>query len=479
LNPSLRQAARGDSAASRTGIIPETVSWLDHFVFYGLIATLILTAMPYGTVDAWSQALFECAIFGLTLLWIVHGYVNRNWRIGNIRLLLPPIALVIWALAQSITWGKTDAAGLKVWVALSADPFETWLFVLRMSALILSALLTIRFTSNSARLGILVHAIIAVAVASALFGIARQAMQHGDGFGLSRLAAQQGFGQFINKNHFAFLIETSFGLLTGIAFLQKGRKERVLLYASGLLLMSASVVLSRSRGGLMAIAVQLVLAALLFVHSQAFGKAKTADSNMAIGWLRSMAVTALIVVVLLVVVVIGVVWLGGDQLATGVETASGEMVGVDRSELHEGARRRDIWRASWLMFKANPIVGVGLGGYWIEVPHYHSASGVLTPQQAHNDYLELLASGGIIAGALAVWFFFALYRQVFESVGTARGFQRAAVLGSIISLAGVAMHSIVDFGLHITINALVCMILLGILSLKPISASNAEAESHA
>jgi O-antigen ligase len=167
------------------------------------------------------------------------------------------------------------------------------------------------------------------------------------------------------------------------------------------------------------------------------------------------------------IILAGVIWLGGDQLATGFETASDEITGAQQSEMHEGARRRDIWRATWLMFKAHPIAGAGLGGYWAEVPVHHAASGVLTPQQAHNDYLELLASGGVLAAALFVWFVIVLIRQSRHSVTATRGFQRAVVLGTIISLAGVAVHSLVDFGLHITINALGFVILLGILSLKP------------
>jgi hypothetical protein len=41
-------------------------------------------------------------------------------------------------------------------------------------------------------------------------------------------------------------------------------------------------------------------------------------------------------------------------------------------------------------------------------------------------------------------------------------------LGAIVGLAGVGVHSIVDFGLHITVNALVFMALLAIISLAPI-----------
>jgi O-antigen ligase len=126
------------------------------------------------------------------------------------------------------------------------------------------------------------------------------------------------------------------------------------------------------------------------------------------------------------------------------------------------------------MFKAHPIAGAGLGGYWAEVPVHHTASGVLTPQQAHNDYLELLSSGGVLAAALFVWFAVVLIRQARQSVTATHGFQRAIVLGAIISVAGVAVHSLVDFGLHITINALGFVILLGILSLKTFRGTKAE-----
>jgi len=157
--------------------------------------------------------------------------------------------------------------------------------------------------------------------------------------------------------------------------------------------------------------------------------------------------------------------LGGDQLSTGIQTATTEITS-DASEVHEGARRRDIWRATMRMARAHPIFGAGLGGYWAEIPVYHDASGVLTPQQAHNDYLELLASGGLIGAALFVWFAIALVRQCRKALQTLAGFQRVIAFGSIIGIFGVAVHSLVEFGLHITCNALCFVILLSILSLN-------------
>lgn len=424
----------------------------------------MLTAIPYGTVDAWSEALFECVVFFLALLWIVQGLVEGSWRVGNLRLLWPLIALVFLAAVQSVSWWKMDLGGDQVWFALSSDPFESRIFAFRMAALVLVAMLVIRFTSNPKRLGILVHALIAVSIGTALFGIARQGMQHQAGFILSRLQLEQGFAQFINKNHFAFLAETALGLIIGMAFLRRGRRDRVLLYLSPLLLLGAAIILSKSRGGLMAVSVQLIFAALLFVNLKQTGGEDRGGEKRWTRWTRSLAVTVVAVCVLAVIIVAGVFWLDGDQVATGVETATAEMAGGDSSEMHEAVRRRDIWRATWLMFRAHPIAGAGLGGFWVEVPVQHSASGVSTPQQAHNDYLELLASGGLLGAALFAWFTVVLIRQARQSIKAAEGFQRAVMLGVIISLVGLAVHSLVDFGLHTTMNALGLVILLGILS---------------
>jgi len=473
LEPSLNQSALDESwsGAAADDRRNRVLSLLDGSIFYGVIAVIAITAIPYGTVDSWSESLFECAVFFLTLLWIVHGFIQGSWRIGNLRLLLPVIGLVLLAVGQSIAWAKTDLAGEKVWITLSADPFETWAFAFRMAALVLAALLVIRFTSNTRRLGILVHAIIVIAVMTALFGIGRQTMQHGQGFGLSRLPFEYGYAQFINKNHFAFLMEMALGLVVGVALMQNGRHDRVLLYVAILLLLSAAIVLSGSRGGLLSIMVQVILAALLLVNSRMFGREQGKGQSIWSRWARSITVTAVTIGALLLITIAGVIWLGGDQLATGFETTAGEMISVDRTELHEGTRRRDIWRASWLMFKAHPITGAGLGGYWAEVPLYHSGSGVMTPQQAHNDYLELIASGGILGAGLFGWFTFALIRQSRTSIRNSQGFQRAVMLGAIISIVGVGVHSLADFGLHITINALVFMILLAMLSVKTMNES--------
>jgi len=112
------------------------------------------------------------------------------------------------------------------------------------------------------------------------------------------------------------------------------------------------------------------------------------------------------------------------------------------------------------MFAAHPIVGVGMGAYWIGITAYHEASGLMTPQEAHNDYLELLSSGGLIGLALGIWFAVAVVRKIRQNLSTDIGYKRAVRLGAVMGITGVAAHSLVDFGLHIMTNAVVFIVLI-------------------
>jgi O-antigen ligase len=445
---------------------------LDTGIFCGLLVTIVLTAVPYGTVESWSHASFQVVIFSLGLLWVVHGLLAGSWRMANLNLFYPLIALVLFAILQSLSWSQINIAGTKVQNAISADPFESWIFAIRVSALTLAGVSAVGFTNTLFRLSALVHTIILVAVISGIFGIARQTMQHDQGFILPFLKYGGGFAQFINKNHFAFLVEAAMGLLVGIALLRKDRSQWLLVYLSGILLLWVALVMSRSRGGLLAVTVQAVCAVSLFIFSRRQAP-KTTD-NKSLNWKRTIVASGLTILVVLVLTIAGIVWLGGDQLTTGVETATIEL---DHTNLeHEGTRRSDIWRATWQMARAHPIAGAGLGGFWAELPKYHDASGVQTPQQAHNDYLELFASGGLIGAAIFVWFVVLLIRKG-RAIKDSSGFQRGAALGSILGILGIAVHSLVEFGLHITINALVFMMLLAILSIDKID-QRPNAQAH-
>ena len=72
----------------------------------------------------------------------------------------------------------------------------------------------------------------------------------------------------------------------------------------------------------------------------------------------------------------------------------------------------------------------------------------------------------MIGAALFVWFAVALIQQCRHAAQAFNGLQRVIAFGSIVGIFGVALHSLVEFGLHITANALAFVMLLSILSLN-------------
>lgn len=395
-------------------------------VFSALLGIIVLAAIPYGTVEPWWKAAFVCAVLSIFVVALVSG----SYRIQGGPILLPMLALAALAFVQTLSLGSLDVAGFSVWNTISADPYQTRFFALQMLALTACLALFYRYANDERRIRVLVYTILAVAIASAVFGILRQTTQQQIGFVLPLLKPNQGYGQFINKNHFAYLMEMAFGLGLGLALAGGVKKERLPIYFALLLPIWTALVLSNSRGGILAMLVQIVVAALFLMKRQ------------------SVALRAALVIVLVAGILVGTIWVGGDRLASNLEAATNEL-----STTRAGASRNEIWRATLKMFAAHPILGVGLGGYWIGITAYHDASGLMTPQEAHNDYLELLSSGGIIGFAIGVWFAAAVVRAVRRNTNTAQ-------LGAIVGIAGVAAHSLVDFGLHILVNAIVFLALV-------------------
>lgn len=439
--------------------------FLERFIFYGLLVVIALTAVPYGTVEAWWIAAFECAVFALGALWFLLGIIRGDWRASAAGLLWPLLALVLFVALQTINFGggrgDTVIQGA-LSGAISADPYETRLVILKLLALILTFAILQRYTNSHRRIRVLINVVVGMAVVSALFGILRQTTHHNSmGYFLPFLKPNSGYGQFINRNHFAFLMEMAFGLVLGLLIGGGISRERMLVYLGFLMPIWFALILSNSRGGIFSMLGQLIFAALLLtlVRTRRAKTGHTAESN---GWLSrirsSVATRVLLGACLVLAVAVSVVWIGGDQLASRFEGVQGDP-NIEAIETRQGESRKEVWRATWSLIKDNPLAGVGFGGYWAVIPKYHDASGELTPQQAHNDYLEILASGGVIGAALCAWFIYALLMAARVQLRAKDNFRRAAAFGALVGLFGVAVHSLFDFGLHITVNALVFVIL--------------------
>ena len=433
--------------------------FLDPVIFYALLVVIALTAIPYGTVEPWWVGTFECLVFLLAMLALIEAFITKTLRLES--LAVPLLVLTLFILFQSLRlFARANVGLIIVRGSLSADPYGTGLFAVKFFALVTAGLLFLKYTSTNRRLRALIYVVLGVGLASALFGILRLNVQQSPGFFLPYLTSERGFAQFVNKNHFAFLMEMTLGLIFGLLAGEAGRHRRVLFFLPVAAVLWVALILSNSRGGILASLCQVLFLGVLLdpVRHLTRERAKTSWNrfqNVAGG----LALRAFLIVCLVALFAYGVGWVGGEPVVSNFELA-GRDFRQQGADNNRNTSRSEIWSTTWKLIKDNPLVGAGFGGYWIAVTKFHNASGELTPQEAHNDYLELLASGGLIGSALVIWFVVAFLRKASERLHAPDPYCRAACLGALVGIFGVAIHSFVDFGLHITVNALIFTTLL-------------------
>lgn len=500
---------------------------LRAIIFYSLLTTVVLVAVPYGSVEPWWKAAFECAIFLIGTIAFLEFYLggrkshfsassgrgirgegisgapesissapssptllpkregNKGTGESNITrysFLLALLALVVFGLIQTIPFGSSYSAALSRNLprTISYDPHGTRVWVSEMFALVLLAGMLLRYTTDEKKLKALVYLVIGTALATAVFGIARQTMQHQPGFGLPYLRPGLGYAQFINRNHFAFLAEMGLGLALGLIVWRGLARERLVIVVGLILILAGALVLANSRGGLLAVGTQIIFAGLLRLFVRPGRRHERRESKLD-ALARRLGSSRLIrvglIVLLLATIALGTIWIGGAPLVASLEAVPTE-VGVASDNSRWAVRRWDIWPATVKMIKDHPIAGVGFGGFWMAITRYHNASGEMVPQEAHNDYLELLASGGLFALLIGAWFLYLYMQRVRARLrDDSSRFVRAARCGALVGISGIAVHSVVDFGLHVPANAAVLVALM-VISTSELRSDKGSAAGH-
>ena len=240
---------------------------LGGLVFFALLGQMVIAAVPYGSAEMWWKAFFVCVTFSLAIVWLIEGYVRQQWVPDGGQVVLPLVALAAFALVQTISFGTPGVQPAGVALAtrtISVDPYQTRFFALELFSVALVCVFLFTYGASERRWRILINVIIGIAVASAIFGILRQTTQRDHGFLLPLLRNQEGYAQFTNRNHFAYLMEMALGVGLGMTVGGGAKREQGLLYFAALLPLWTALVLCGSRAGLVAMMAQLAAAALLF-----------------------------------------------------------------------------------------------------------------------------------------------------------------------------------------------------------------------
>jgi O-antigen ligase len=148
------------------------------------------------------------------------------------------------------------------------------------------------------------------------------------------------------------------------------------------------------------------------------------------------------------------------------------------------ASRGWIWQSTLEMFRANPVLGVGLGAYETAYPVYSRDDGAAAlgtsyvVDRAHNDYLQILADTGVVGGALALWFIILIFRAISRGLKSHDPLLQALALGGGSGTFGLLTHSLFDFNLQLPSNALLFLLLVALVSHAAAVASAREGEHH-
>ena len=136
--------------------------------------------------------------------------------------------------------------------------------------------------------------------------------------------------------------------------------------------------------------------------------------------------------------------------------------------------RRDLWLAAVQMWRDNFWWGVGPAHYNYRYPEYRTERIQMQPDRVHNDYLNLLADWGTVGGiitlagmsifAAGLWQTRKHVRRPENHFGSSMSNRFAFFFGASAGLLALAVHSVVDFNLHIPANAIVGVTLLALLS---------------
>ena len=122
--------------------------------------------------------------------------------------------------------------------------------------------------------------------------------------------------------------------------------------------------------------------------------------------------------------------------------------------------RTSAWADSLRIWRRYPLVGAGPNAFRTTFPQHRTSSASDYMTHPENEYVQILAEGGLVGVALAALLVFAVVRRVRSDAdsSTADPACLTAVGGT---MAAVAVHAMCDFPLHIPAYAVACASILG------------------
>jgi O-antigen ligase/tetratricopeptide (TPR) repeat protein len=453
---------------------------MPKIIFTIFIFILIFSPLAFGTVEPWSLTIMETfSIFSLFLLLIrnlkykdtflyeIPGIIPLTLFLAYILIQLIPLPSGIIKVISPETYNLYKETILinepLTWVSLSINKKATLMEFFRITAYVAFYILTMQLLTKKDILKKTIAVIIAFASLLSFLGILQHILSNNKIFWFRELT-QGGtpFGPYVNRNHYAGLMEMLFPLVLSLFLFYKPHvtynsfREKIteifnrkrtniyILLGFAAILIGTSIFLSLSRSGIVSLCLSMIIFGVMFI-------AKGTNRKRGI-----------IIIIIFILIVLSVGWFGWGPIFERFERVKNAQ--GDISEL-----RIEIWKDSRNIIRDFPVIGTGFGSFINIYPKYRTISGDGIADHAHNDYIELFSDGGAIAFLISVCFLLTLlYKSYRAFLKRHEIYSIYLFIGSIAGMLSILIHSITDFNLHIGANGLYFFFLLGLV----VSAAN-------
>jgi O-antigen ligase len=399
-----------------------------------LAAALIAGPLAFGADPPWAAGSLAALAILAIFFWCLGCARSRALLLARTPLYVPAVLFLLLAAVQLLT-GRT------------ADPIatrdSTILYIVYLIVFVLAA--TLFAGATAAQWTSLGKIVSAYTLVLAFFAVV-QFFTSPDKIYWMVVPRWGGsiFGPYVNRNHYAGLMEMLVAITTTFWLARKRRDLWNWIAGFATLIALASVALSGSRAGVASVMVEVVFLGVVAFVLQRRQLSETSVPGLALGLLAATLLVA---------------WMLPPETTERFHP-------VLNSQDASYADRLAMSADSPKIFRSHPLTGAGLGAFETVYPRYQSFVNDKRIEHAHNDYAEILAETGL-AGALLVLAALVLFvrqtRRNIHAVFVLGGETAARLqLGASIGCLGLLVHSFFDFNLHIPANAVWFAVLLAI-----------------
>jgi O-antigen ligase len=423
---------------------------------------LVGAPWPFGSATPRPAGYLTAALYLLFGLWVSYLFLSNNLRryswpaarwivlgvaLGLLQLTPIPEGLmsVVAPASHAVHYPDVpeahDVLG-EGWRPLSIEPFATETELLRFGSLIAAFFLVGHLFSRRNDVRLLAFTVTALGVALCFFAVYQQAKWGTLLYGRFPVPSATPFGPFVNHNHFAGIVEMCALVALGASIGHIGRQSPAtsILLGGGAAVMGIALILSRSRGSLIAASAGAILLGILALRTSA----RARSAALAV-WGAAVALIVLLAAPQSVF----------DRMDTFANP--GQDVSVQF--------RLNLWRDSLRLAKHSPVLGTGVGTYAAAIPAYRTDRDETRAEHAESDWMEHACETGLAGLVVLVGFIFVVARRALnrlekeDAVGRTRGILLGATAGAFALL----VHSLFDFNTRVPSNALMLAVLLGTL----------------